>query len=456
MSYSSAQHRRQQIGVGIAALVFAAALFVLHFPGQATYDTLAQAYDGATRIYTSNQPPSMSLILSILTMPGVLALQLILFAFAVWRLLTLSGATLPTQYVLLGVLFMFPVLLIYVGIVWKDVLFAHGAVLAVLLLPVTRLGPRLWALIASAIVLAVAVAVRQQGVLVAAVVLVYLLLGGGISGLKSRGRWKLALLWLSVFIACSGGIRFAVNNSGDTTQSGSFEGPLRQLAMFDLGGILRVAPQMEFPAIERGAPDVPLEHRPDRQRIIEQLQRYSPQRQDFMAEPDGEPHMWIQPAAWFQDWAANVVQHPGGYVAHRLDFMGWLLGCRDPNKCLPFAVGVPAEPAAMAEALGVTSGISSRAALLGKIGNASIFLFRPWIYILLSLVSLLYLIQLDRQRHSSMIALQLCGLLYAASYFFIGIACDFRYTYFSTITGLFGLAYVVGLVLSPPARHVST
>ncbi len=43
----------------------------------------------------------------------------------------------------------------------------------------------------------------------------------------------------------------------------------------------------------------------------------------------------------------------------------------------------------------------------------------------------------------NMIVIQLAGLSYAASYVIVGIACDFRYTYFSTLVALFGLVYLV-------------
>lgn len=435
----------------IAIAVLALALYAVHFPGQASYDTLAQAFDGATHVYTSNQPPAMSRLMFLLTLPGVLALQVTLFALAVWRLLALTGGAVFTRYLLLVVLFLFPVLLIYAGIVWKDVLFAHGAVLAVLLLPRPQAVHRWQPLVASAAILAVAVAVRQQGAIVAIGTLAYLLLGGGLSSLRHARTWQATAVWLVIFLSCTGGIRHAVQTGSDISQSGSFAGPLRQLAMFDLGGVLNTVPQLDFPAIAAGAMLVPEEHRPTRERVIEQLQRYSPQRQDFMAEADDGNNLWIPPGAWFSDWAAIILQHPAAYLVHRLDFMAWLLGCHEPLKCLPFYLGIQSEPQEMAATLGVPTGVSVRAKLLENLGEATLFLFRPWIYLCLSIGTLGVLLWRNPQRlsivsHGPMITLQLCGLLYAASYLFIGIACDFRYTYFCTITGLFGAAYVIGVL----------
>ena len=449
------QQHDSRLSVILAAL--ALTLFAVHFPGQASYDTLAQALDGASGVVTSNQPPAMSLILSLLTLPGVLALQIALFALAVRQVLALAGGVTSLRWLLAPALFVYPVLLIYTGIVWKDVLFAHGAAFAVLLLPQATSTARWRLLVASAVVMSIAVAVRQQGAIVVVVALAYLLVGGGLACLRHMARWLIIMLWLAVFLTCTAGIRWATPTADNEAQSLSVTGPLRQLAMFDIGGVFKRFPDLAFPALTEDALLVPAQHRPTRPRIIEQLGRYSPQRQDFMQEPRIDQAMWIPPGAWFTQWRAVVEQHPGAYLAHRLEFMTWLLGCHDPTKCMPFFLGVQSEPQAMAVTLGVATGISDRAKLLTAIGNNAIFLFRPWIYLGLSLLTLGILLLRRKEHHGAMITLQVGGLLYAASYVFIGIACDFRYTYFSTVTGLFGLAYLIVLLtgeqrpVMPPA-----
>ena len=105
----------------------------------------------------------------------------------------------------------------------------------------------------------------------------------------------------------------------------------------------------------------------------------------------------------------------------------------------------------MVPSLGFPPGVSRRAQALGNLGHASLPLFRPWIYIGLSVLSAAYLLASGGRQHGPMIILQACGLLYAASYFFIGLACDFRYTYFTTISALFGAAYAA-VVLNSSRR----
>lgn len=440
-------HTRKKDTARIALFIclLAIGVFIMHFPGQATYDTLAQAYDGATRIYTSNQPPAMSLLLSMLTLPGVLALQIALFSVAAWRVLALSGCSLKAQYRLTLFLFLYPVLFIYMGIVWKDVLFAHGAVLAILLLPAATPHKHVRALALSAAILSVAVAVRQQAILVAVVAVLYLLGAAGASGFWRRTRWLAALSWIAVFGLCSLAIKTGVQASGNTAGAVAYQGPIRQLAMFDLGGIMHRVPDLELPAIAARARTVPVEHRPTRERVVEQLSRYSPQRQDFMQEADTPPPMWILPDTWLLDWRTNVRRYPGAYLAHRLDATAWLLGFHDPEQCVPFAVGIAAEPSHMLDALGAAPGMSNRAELLHMIGLSALPLFRPWLYIGLALATTAYLAAKGARKHALVIALQVGGLLYAGSYFFIGFACDFRYTYFTTISALFGAAYAIAV-----------
>lgn len=416
-------------------------VLALHFPGHASFDTLAQLRDGTTRVYTSNQPPAMSLLLASLRMPGVLALDVALFAFAIFRLLGFASAPLGRQRIALVAMFLFPVPLIYLGIIWKDVLFAHAALLALLLLP--RNEVMHWkSLVASAAVLALAVAVRQQGALVVVVALGYLLFAQGAAGLRRARRWWVAGAWLLIFLMCSGAIKFSVQTSGDTSKSVVVDGPLWQLAMFDLGGIASQVPELRFPAIEKGAPAILLAHRPTREHLMSVLGRYRPDRQDYMEEPDERSNIWIPLEDLFADWRTNILHHPQAYVVHRLDVLSWILGCHDPRKCLPYAVGIPSEPAALVAELGLQPGTSERAKFLDRVGGSVLFLFRPVIYVVLSLAVLGLLVLRGWREHGLMITIQTGGLAYAGSYLLVGFACDFRYTYYSTVTALMGLAYV--------------
>ncbi len=194
--------------------ILALGAFVIHYPGQASVDAILQLDDGMSAVYDSNQPPAMSFLMAKLELPGMLALDILLFSLAVGQLIRLAEPRQLVQYSSVLLLFVFPVFLIYLGTVWKDVLFAHAAVFAFLLLPRGK-EVRWPALLLSAALLALGAAVRQQGLLVVAFAMFYLLFASGLN--RSRlSRWRILFSWLVVYVLCFGGIKLAVVTSGDT------------------------------------------------------------------------------------------------------------------------------------------------------------------------------------------------------------------------------------------------
>lgn len=441
ISKTSPNNRHRQFHFNITLVVFlAVCVLILHYPGQASVDSIVQLQDGLSRIYDSNQPPAMSFILANLTLPGTLVLNTLLFSLSVIRLLYLIPENYQRQRIVVIFLFCFPIFLIYIGIVWKDVLFAHAALLGLLLLPG---GKQLhWKTLAlSAAVLALGISVRQQGVIIVLVAVLYLLFASGVSTLHFQ-RWKAVALWIAIYIVCSGGVKLVVDASGDTSNSSAFVGPFYQLALFDLGGIAYRKPDLSFPSLEKSAPNVAQGHQPIRERILAALADYNPERQDYMLKSLENTNIRFPIKALFNDWLSRILEYPRAYFYHRLDVLSWIIGCHDTTKCLPYHFGISSQPEEMVTEIGIEPGISGRAQRLAGLGNSTLFLFRPVIYLILSLAVVGFLIKRDWHQHSLIIAIQIAGLTYAATYLLVGIACDFRYTYFSTLTALFGLAYV--------------
>lgn len=442
ISKTSPNNHSRQFKFTITLVVFlAVCVLILHYPGQASFDTIVQLQNGLSHIYNSNQPPAMSFILASLTLPGTLVLSTLLFSLSVVRLLYLIPGNYQRQHIAVIFLFCFPISLIYIGIVWKDVLFAHAALLGLLLLLPGGKQPHWKTLALSAAVLALGTSVRQQGVIIVLVVVLYLLFASGMSASRFR-RWKVVALWVTVYVLCSGGIKLAVDASGDTSKSVAFVGPFQQLALFDLGGIAYHNPDLSFPSLEKSAPDVKQGHQPTREKILAAIANYNPERQDYMWESLEKTNIIFPHEALFNDWLTRILEYPGTYFAHRLDVLSWILGCHDTTKCLPYHLGISSQPEQMVTEIGIESGMSDRTKMLESLGNLTMFLFRPVIYLILSLAVVGFLIKRDWRQHSLIITIQIAGLIYAATYLLVGIACDFRYTYFSTLTALFGLAYV--------------
>lgn len=436
-----ALRRTAPLGLWLWVAALGLLAYASHYPGQISVDAIIQLQDGLEGIYDSNQPPAVSWLIHRLGTAGFLALNLLLFGGAALLLVSRISQSVFAQAAAITFLFLFPVLFVYNGMIWKDVLFANAALLALLLLPSEDRKAHWLTLITSAIVLALAVSVRQQGLLVFGMALMYLIVACAMFkktfGLKSLG------IWVLTYVLAIGGLSYAVENSGDLSPSKALDGPIYQLALFDLGGISAAQSSLDFPSLEATTTqELPVERMPTRERMLEALSGYRADRQDYMGETIAKSGAWIPLEPLKSDWKHAITQFPADYLSHRLQFLSWLYGMRDVQLCTPYHFGISSEPAAMVRQLGIQPGISARATTLQAISGKLLMLYRPVIYLAISTVVLLLLAYRGFKQHIQMIVIQLSGLAYSASYLLVGIACDFRYTYFSTLVALFGLAYL--------------
>lgn len=422
-------------------VLLALAAICLHYPGQVSVDTVIQMQDGLSRVYDSNQPPAMSLYLSTLGLPGMLLLNVGTFSLAAAFLLHNAASRPGKQKAAIAFLFLSPVALVYIGILWKDVLFAHLTLLSFLILN-NRLPLNWKSLAISAALFSLAASVRQQGILVAVVFVTYMFLSAD-QQRPLATRLKYPLLWALIFFTASAAIKGTIEASGDTSKSSSTIGPILQLAQFDLGGIASKNPDLDFTAIENAGSAFPAERRPTKEKIWSALSHYSPQRQDLIGNSPAASTFWWPHDSLLEEWKRNIATHPVDYFQHRIDVLSWILGLHDIGKCVPYYSGITSEPAKMVTETNIEPGMSGRARLIKKIGKTTHFLFRPIIYIILSIAIVALLSIRGWRKHALMISIQAAGLGYAASYLFVGIACDIRYTYFSTLAAIFGIGYLL-------------
>ena len=173
--------------------VWTAAVWFLNRPGHLTIDSLVQIAEGRSGVFESYNPLFISVVFGRLTAltGGTASLVFIAaaaFALAAWLLL--SRIARPRLPGLLGcaVLLFLPILLIYPGIVWKDVWFAHSALLGFGLIALRagrRGGPIGWGIEALCLALfAFAMLSRQTGVLVSLVGVVLLAIAARPAGLS--------------------------------------------------------------------------------------------------------------------------------------------------------------------------------------------------------------------------------------------------------------------------------
>ncbi len=151
-------------------------VLALNAPGQLSSDSIYQMTEGVTRVYASMHPPVMSALLGLLhrVFPGTGLYLLIAGTPFFVALLLVSTNLRPRIWPLIALfgLMLSPLVLIYQGIVWKDVLFANlvaGSFAAVTAGGAARRDGRNGAgaawILASIGCAAIAILVRQNGVI---------------------------------------------------------------------------------------------------------------------------------------------------------------------------------------------------------------------------------------------------------------------------------------------------
>jgi hypothetical protein len=341
-----------------------------------------------------------------------------------------------------------PLLLIYQGIVWKDVFFADCAVAGMTALawavrepqPAARRG----LLLALALVLLAACAlVRQNGVVVAVAA------GAALGWTRAQGRWRRGLAWglgwLAAVVLVSHAMNLATQPDGPGSGDGMAEG-LRVLESYDIVGAAARDPAAPLPAIAAA--------RPGAAQAIRKLSAryYSPQRVDFIdAQPELHDALASIPAAALRrDWLGLMVRRPGLYLRARLAAFAWVFATPRIDRCLPVALGVQGPPEALYP-LGLDARWSKADDRLLRYDKA--FQRTPVhshpAYALLALAVAILLLRRREPADVVVAAAMAAALAFAASFLLISIACDYRYLYFLDLAAMAGALYVA---LDPPWR----
>lgn len=422
------------------AAILAAAL---HSPGHISMDTSLQLKEALMGQSSTWNPPFMSALLQLFGNgePATAAFVALCVALTYGSYaLVLSGEPQPAQRSVTpwrhalrttagAVLIANPVVFIYVGIVWKDVLFASLLCFAFASALAASRQPRLlWALMLVSVSLAclvLAAHTRQQGlyllpilVLAPLVAMRKLAAQVGVSTSKLFAATGLVVLLGYAMIGRWTEARIHPGEKGDVNVG------LSVIMDYDILGILRhVGPDLS----DVGA-DLPAGFT-----AAAVTKAYSPQRIDQISTvPDlRDALLSMDMSQRFAVWRGLVVHHPLAYLAHRAQVASWLLGMHSIAYCLPVHVGVEGDAAAL-EALHIPMMHDSR-------DNMVFALSVPlrdtlWMrhYATLAMLALAIAGSWWRRREvSGQIALVFLGgmAVFTVSMLFLTIACDFRYLY---------------------------
>jgi hypothetical protein len=410
----------------MTAAGFALTLYVF-FPGIMTFDAFYIYKDMAKGFYGDWQSPVMAVLWSWIDpiAPGTGSLLLLTVALY-WLAFGVAALTIarrsPRLALVLPLLALSPPAFVFVGIIWRDVLFAIAWLLAAaivfavadcrwkLRMPVQAIGLGL---------LSFGVLLRPNALAAAPILAAYILW-------PAHFRWKrAAILYVPAALGFFGLVQIVYYDILSATR----QQPLHSIMVFDLGGISHFAKSNMFPG-SWTADETALITHGCYQPIAWDIY-WTQEPCQFVMEHLEREKLFASPTL-ADAWESAIVSHPGAYLQHRAFFMWtlltganlamWSRDLDDPDKII-FAD----KPRLMAlkalhDALKPTP------------------LFRTGTWLLLDAVVGLFAWR-RRDTPEGAFALGVCGsaIVYMMTFFAVGVATDFRYAYWAVLAGLTGM-----------------
>jgi hypothetical protein len=443
-SRPSAAARVTQIVVIAGVLI----LLGLNLPGHLSYDSVAQLREGRFGERFTWGPALYAWILGVgdRIFPGTalyVTASAVLLGATLLLLLRLRPRTSWAAVPVAAAIMLSPQVMIYPGIVWKDVLFANCALAGFVLVAYAashwpQRGRRLGALALAALLFAVGALVRQNGALVIPVAALALAWTARSGGWLRAGAWGLAGLVLT--FALIKGIGMAVEPPTDGPDISINRG-VRIIEHYDIIGIAardRSLPLDTFAKVD-----------PLYAAIVREAAsgHYSAERVDTLGAVVDK--LWLVPdAVAAEQWRRAIQYDPTAYLYHRGSVYRWLMAPPDPARCLPVHVGVMA-PAPLLADLKMAEEVEARDLVLNayveRLQKTPIFVHAN--YAALAALLLVGLLLRRDATDWALAAMLASALAFTASFFVISIACDYRYLYFLDLTVMAALLY---LAADPP------
>ncbi|QUD88928.1 hypothetical protein [Phenylobacterium montanum] len=431
---------RRVLLAAVLAAGLAACLW-LSWPGQFSPDSIWQLMQGRTGVYNNWHPPVMAWLLGLFDRVSPGAAGFIVFDAGLGYGALLAFAALSPRprwsAILAAAAFCAsPLLLIYQGDVWKDVLFADAGVagFAALAWADRRWHERPWryGLIALALVLfALAVLARQNGALVAlwaAVGLAALAWRHAHSGPRRPAIAVLhgALALAGCLVLAGAGATFlAAHGDGDPAQAQQVE----WVQAWDLAGALRADPKFDLRALQATSPDAA-------SLVRGAAPVWKPSRIDsLILYPGADEALDGAGPAVASQWRSLILTRPLLYARVRLAVLGQILATPNLGDCRPLFIGLDGDKATL-DRLKLPPRNRDRDAQLRAYGVA--FVGTPvlshLVYVGLGLVAAAFAVRDMRRRRDigdNLIILAMLGAAasFALSFAVVGLSCDYRYLY---------------------------
>jgi hypothetical protein len=428
----------------------------LNDPGHMSVDSVISLAEGRRGVRIVFGPPMYSSILGFFD--RITPSSPVAYMTGAAGLLALSWAAMPALRgriawlapVVLAAAMLAPQVLLYQAIMWKDVLFANFAIAGFVALAHAvrrweRMGARLLLLFVAFLLLGMACLLRQNGALVA----VFSAATLGWTAWKSG--WRKALGWAVVgfaaplvFMTVLDAVTPVKDPPGENRDVG-----LRLLQGYDLAGAIAADPNRPLRALEADNPRAAADLRQEAPKY------YSATRVDALlgSKTLGKAITSYSDGVIAEQWVQTLTEDPVGYATRRFDVFRWVFATPDIDKCLPIHLGVDGPPKLMNE-LGLKTRLDSEDRRLWN--YTTWWMDTPGLshpaFAVLALAVTGFLLLRREAADIAIAGLMLSALSFAASFYVISLACDYRYLYFLDLAALTGAVYVA---LDPRLRRRS-
>ncbi len=427
------------VRAAVAALIAAGyglTLFVF-YPGVMTYDAKFVYEDIGKHTLGDWQSPAMTVLWGWIDpiAPGP-ASMFLLIATSYWLAFGLLAFTLARRSLwlalLLPILALTPPAFVFVGIIWRDMLFAVTWLLAgAIALAAADRSVRL-RISAQAVALALCgfgVLLRPNALIAAPILATYIIW-------PAQFSWKRAAIVflpaMAIFFAL---VQFIYYGALGAAR----QHPLQSIMVFDLGGITYFAQENQFP-VAWSEPQTKLLlngcYKPTEWDIYWRLEPC----QFVMHKLEGEQRLFGTSAVTAA-WVRAIARHPIAYVQHRASFM-WNVLVGSNLTMWVADVEHPTETVfADRRAFGTLKSIHD------ALRRTPLFRAGTWLLLCLAVC---WFVWRQRRTPEGAFAIGVCGSasVYVLTLFGAGVASDFRYGYWAVLAGIVGAV----AALSPKHR----
>ncbi len=422
----------------------------LNLPGQLSYDSVAQLHDGRFGVYNGWHPPVMAFLLGIADgiVPGTglfVAFNMLMFFGSAALLLWMEARSGWIAPIAAALLTLTPQVLLYQGIVWKDVLFADAAIAGFVLIAFAaarwqKQCLRHACLSGGLVLLVLAALARQNGAVALAIGIAAI---GALAAAQAKQRrtrafaiYATTALVAALLLDTSANLALEMRTPG---ASGA-QAQLRLLQFYDLIGAVKDRPDLKLDRIARKNPDLAQLMRDDGVRL------YTPERNDTLVQSaELQSELADTPGSViFAQWRDLVLHHPLEYLQVRMRVFAWVFLTPRLDRCNPVFVGVGGLPAYMRDLHLAPRQRPQDDWLRAYTGSfVGTPVFSHLTFALLALGELVIFLRRGSPTDLVMSFLLGAALAFVASFFVISIACDYRYLLFLDLSAL-----VAGLYLA--------